>query len=394
MVHPIPLTPRCMILYGVILLSGISIWFMRDEQGGFSSLDSLSIPSSLSNPFSSARCPSSCRPDPFSQRGLLTYPSIERYNETRWIPLPPFSSDHKIKLSEVDYTGSIDPEVEGRLAEQLTARLNREEPIENEEEWEWLKGKLVVFLGESVDLVQDDRNNVEQLCGEIHGKAKSWGGHVGGSCHVERIDFTIVWWFSYGLVDDESLDLWRKLEARPVTFENRIKDLFLPAMRSDGFDKTPDLMVVSSLFWDEGFIRDYPQLYPPNPPLPANHRDRPGFLLGQIQWHQSRLSDLFTYLRDIYDKPDLPLMFRTRHIRSNMNYGGGLKIIQIDQGARDVCEAMGVKIFRWGDLLEGVSDYYDKDQHFPLGPNTYLFGDMTFFYLRKALTPGCWICKE
>ncbi|WVW81133.1 hypothetical protein I302_103124 [Kwoniella bestiolae CBS 10118] len=363
MVHPIPLTPRWIILYTTILLSAISLWFMRDDQGGFSSLNS------LSNPFSSNQCPSSCRSDPFSQRGILTYPSVERYNETRWIPLPPFSSDNKVKLSNIDYTGNLPPELEAGLAEQLTARLNQQEEnqLADTVEWEWLKGRLVVFL--------DDRNNVEQLCGEIHGKSESWGGHVGGFCHVERIDLTLVWWFSYGLVDDESLDLWRKLEARPITFENRIKEVFLPAMKSDGIDRTPDLMVVSSLFWDEGFIRDYPQLYPPTPPLPPDHRNRPGFLPDQIQWHQSRLAALFTYLREIYNQPDLPLMFRTRHIRANMNYGGGLKIAQIDQGAREVCEAMGVKLFRWGDLLEGVSDYYDKDQHFPLGPNTYLFGE-------------------
>ncbi|WWC72341.1 uncharacterized protein I206_106303 [Kwoniella pini CBS 10737] len=390
MISPIPLTPRWAILYGVLIISSATIVSLKFSEGGFSSLsqihDSLSIPQ---NPFFSStlssKCSQTCSRDPFSQRGILTFSSAERYNETRWIPLPAIGSAHQtgqfepIKLSDIDYTGSISLEIQEGLAEPLTAKLNREVETEDEE-LEWMKGRMVLFL--------DDRNNVEQLCGEIHGESKSWGGHLGGYCHVERIDLTIVWWFLYGLVDDENLDEWRKLEARPITFENRIKDVFLPAMATAGLDRTPDLVVVSSLFWDEGFIRDYPLLYPPNTPLPSNHRHRPGFLLGQIQWHQIRLSQLFTYLRTIYHE-DLPLMFRTRHIRSNMKYGGGLKIVQLDQGAREVCEKMNVREFRWGDLLEGISEYYDNDQHFPLGPNTYLFGDMTFFYLRKAVTQGC-----
>nr|XP_018260023.1 uncharacterized protein I303_08095 [Kwoniella dejecticola CBS 10117]OBR82181.1 hypothetical protein I303_08095 [Kwoniella dejecticola CBS 10117] len=358
MISLIPLTPRWAILYSVTTISALTILCLKISQEGLSSLsslhDSLSIPS---NPFfsSSSSCSRTCSPDPFSRRGILSFPSPQRYNETRWIPLPELHASLQgetpqvLKLGDIDYTGHIPSEIEEGLAQPLTAKLNREEVLSDagEDELGWLKGRMVIFL--------DDRNNVEQLCGELHGVSKSWGGHLGGYCHIERIDLTLVWWFLYGLVDDENLDEWRKLEARPITFENRIKDVFLPAMKSAGLDRTPDLVVVSSLFWDEGFIRDYPLLYPPTPPLPANHRDRPGFLLGQIQWHQSRLSQLFTYLRETYHQ-DLPLMFRTRHIRSNMQYGGGLKIAQIDQGAREVCEQMGVRQFRWGDLLEGISE--------------------------------------
>jgi len=38
----------------------------------------------------------------------------------------------------------------------------------------------------------DDRNNVEQFCSEVpNSKYSSWGGHVGGACHVNVLNMTI-----------------------------------------------------------------------------------------------------------------------------------------------------------------------------------------------------------
>ncbi|WWC92050.1 uncharacterized protein L201_007004 [Kwoniella dendrophila CBS 6074] len=309
---------------------------------------------------------------PFMKRGILEVTSLDEFNETRWIPFPKISHtsnivQQKLEISEINYTASAPEDIEIELVPQLTARLNQQKVLVDAEEWDWLKGRMVIFV--------DDRNNVEQLCGEIHGESISWGGHIGGYCYVERIDLTLVWWLSYGLVDDETLDKWRTHEARPITIENRIKQVFLPAMESAGINKIPDLIITSSLFWDEGFIRDYSKLYTPDPGLPSSYDDRPGFTISQIQWHQSRLTTLFDFLKEIYDNTELPIMFRTRHIRSNMENGGGLKIAQLDQGAREICDYLGIKLFRWGDLLEGITNYYDNDQHFPLGPNTYLFGE-------------------
>ncbi|WRT70498.1 uncharacterized protein IL334_007496 [Kwoniella shivajii] len=408
MIAPIPLTPKWIILYSLISILCISVFLLRDNQTGFPSLETIQEMYNQNSFFdsnsNSNACISTCLVDPFMRKGVLDYPSHDQYNETRWIPLPPISSDinQHIKLANIDYSGDLPIEVENMVAEQITAKLNIQFPeqessdaqrdpdsdfksdLNSSSNLDWMKGRMVVFL--------DDRNNVEQLCGEVHGTLSNWGGHTGGLCYIERIDLTIVWWFLFGMVDDESLDEWRALESRPITFENKIEQVLLPLMKEAGLERKPDLVVISSLFWDEGFIKDYPVLYPPTIPLPDHYRDKPGFFLTQIQWHQSRLAQLFTFVRKTYDDDNLPMMSRTRHIRSNMQWGGGLKIAQLDNGIREISERMGVREFRWGDLLEGVSEYYDNDQHFPLGPNTYLFGDMTFFYLRKAITPGCWAC--
>jgi hypothetical protein len=57
------------------------------------------------------------------------------------------------------------------------------------------------------------------------------------------------------MVDDDKADWFVVNEARPLTFENRIKDIMLPLMaEKDLQDMQPDMIIFSSLFWDESFL--------------------------------------------------------------------------------------------------------------------------------------------
>jgi hypothetical protein len=58
------------------------------------------------------------------------------------------------------------------------------------------------------------------------------------------------------MVDDETVDWWKTGEFRPLTFEERIPLVMVPGMNATGLDpaRKPDLIVLSSLFWDESFI--------------------------------------------------------------------------------------------------------------------------------------------
>lgn len=58
------------------------------------------------------------------------------------------------------------------------------------------------------------------------------------------------------MVDDETVDWWKSSEFRPLTFEERIPKVMIPGMEATGLDpaRKPDLIVLSSLFWDESFI--------------------------------------------------------------------------------------------------------------------------------------------
>ena len=85
------------------------------------------------------------------------------------------------------------------------------------------------------------------------------------------------------------------------------------------------------------------------------HRDRQkarGFLWGEIAWHRSRLREMITFVREKYGQ-DLPMMFRTRHIRAKMGADQLLHVAQLDQSGRAASRDMGIRLFTWGEKLEG-----------------------------------------
>ena len=53
------------------------------------------------------------------------------------------------------------------------------------------------------------------------------------------------------MIDDENLDKWQPEQQRPITFEARIADIMVPKMKEAGLKARPDMVILSSLFWDE-----------------------------------------------------------------------------------------------------------------------------------------------
>lgn len=64
------------------------------------------------------------------------------------------------------------------------------------------------------------------------------------------------------------------------------------------------------------------------------------------------MAELVLHLRQMYGQ-DTPLMIRTRQHRGRNEHGGALKIAQLDQSVRTVARDLDVKLFTWGDKLEG-----------------------------------------
>lgn len=60
------------------------------------------------------------------------------------------------------------------------------------------------------------------------------------------------------MADDESADWWKPIEYRPITFEERVLKVMIPGMNATGLNpqRKPDLIVLSSLFWDENYITE------------------------------------------------------------------------------------------------------------------------------------------
>jgi len=75
----------------------------------------------------------------------------------------------------------------------------------------------------------------------------------------------------------------------------------------------------------------------------------------EIEWHRSRVHKLILTIRDLYGN-DVALMFRTRQFRRNLSHGGGVRVFQLDQGCRAVARDMGVKLFLWGEKMEGYAE--------------------------------------
>ena len=89
----------------------------------------------------------------------------------------------------------------------------------------------------------------------------------------------------------------------------------------------------------------------------AGREDAHGFLYSEMDWYRARLYRLVALLRGMYGE-DVPLMLRTRHMRLSATYRqwGVLMIQQLDQAARSVAQQMGVRLFTWGDRLEGYQE--------------------------------------
>lgn len=103
-----------------------------------------------------------------------------------------------------------------------------------------------------------------------------WGGHIGGICKVEWLDFMMVSWFLYvgcyqsktdrfrsfadaiarcGMVDMKEPGPWVAGDQRPLNFEGRISEIIWPFMERDGIqDMQPNLVIASSIYWDDSFL--------------------------------------------------------------------------------------------------------------------------------------------
>ncbi|KAF8531936.1 hypothetical protein JB92DRAFT_3092116 [Gautieria morchelliformis] len=320
----------------------------------------------------SPKCISTCTSDPFKRPGTLV--AGPHSSDTRWIP---FSPVQPLNSSNIDYNAPVPRDALELASPQYMKLMSQSNQTSD---MDWVKNKTVLFIGSS-----HDRNNIQYLCEELHGAYSSVGGHVAGFCNVTTHHLVLAFWFTYGSIDSDAYDWFSPPERRPLTFESRIEQVMLPWMAKQSISK-PDLVIETSLFWDDGFLNQlcgHQNCTSRNQPL----------TYFELAWHRSRVHELVAYTRTLYGK-EIPIMFRTRHVRESNTYNRIMRIFQLDQNLRMVARELDVKLFRWGNLLEGVTTFYDGDQHFQRGPTTWLFGDMVLFYLRQATIPGCWECFD
>jgi len=87
------------------------------------------------------------------------------------------------------------------------------------------------------------------------------------------------------------------------------------------------------------------------------HRgDVRAFTYHEMRWFKTRYTTLLGNLRDLYGQ-SLPILIRRRHHRGDGRWGAALRIFQLDQIATSLCREHRLKVFTWGDKLEGYNKY-------------------------------------
>jgi len=316
-------------------------------------------------------CPAECVPDPFLRPGYL-YTDENDVSQTRWLVYP-FSGSSAVPVHEnsedIDFTFTPPEEMVRNSAPQYLLGAMRGDYSN----LNFLTNQTLLIIGSS-----HDRNNIKSVCSWMDGSVYiSKGDHEGGRCFHQELNFNIVLWFSTGV--DDHAESSSNLEAN-------VRDLFMPWMREWDLLQPPTIMLFGALFWNEHLLNEMNRHHGLETASP--------FAGSELMWLRSRVFDLVTYIKNLWPKAEVPMMFRTRHLRVRGEQNRVRHIAQVDGALRSVAEVSAIKLFEWGSRLEGFREMYDHDQHFEMhSPAMWLAGDMFFFYLHRASIPGCWQCR-
>ncbi|KIY43158.1 hypothetical protein FISHEDRAFT_78811 [Fistulina hepatica ATCC 64428] len=302
---------------------------------GFVTKSALVVSQNLWSTFGSSpnECPAHCPADPFVKSGMIHWGKYA--NDTQWIPFPDRRMDaltDSLRLEDVEITGYIPQEALSIACPMYTKALS----LGDTSLLDFAKDRLVLIIG--------------------------------GVCSVPTLNMTIVHWFFFGMNDNDDYFSWFSV-GKPLTFEARMgRDMLTRMERAGlGLPRRPDLIVMTSLFWDEKFLNAFHDHF--------NHTSSTyGFTYNELAWHRQRVAKLVSRIRELYGQ-DVPLMFRTRQIRQQTNDFKLLKIFQFDQGLRALAKQLNIGLWTWGGKLEGYTVNYDNDHHYSFGPATFLFGE-------------------
>jgi hypothetical protein len=170
------LRPRLFLLLALFLTVGLTLYciglgdsttslpILPSPGEGQSGLRWNSLQISDYLPWSSHVCPHDCVADPFVQPGMVYWDPNGLFNNTRWIPFKHTLPEEKIVLAEV--RGTTAEDAFDNAAEQFTASLNTMglEGLDAGQapEWDWARGRYIVFIGTSGTRRVDSPSNVKR----------------------------------------------------------------------------------------------------------------------------------------------------------------------------------------------------------------------------------------
>ncbi|KAL7419370.1 hypothetical protein Q5752_006208 [Cryptotrichosporon argae] len=289
------------------------------------------------------------------------------------------------------------------------------------EDVEFVRGRTVAVFGDSLQ-----RNSVRQFCTHNEGifsqvnashplmtgagpwvapeldirLTKGTQAHFTHYCYVPQFDFAVVFFFFFGLDQDE---YWINQERGnpPYAFEDRVVEIARPVLgaleRARGRGATPDLAMFASAMWDlQHFTNDN---------IDAGKDVAAQLDYDHVVWYRRRTREALLYLARTF--PGSPLRYITNHypLRTATGWKRNGVVPEVRLGrveplhqaglsaVRDLADATPdeaeilrrVGINHWGEVLRGMEDHQDDFLHPGPSVGGYLWGDIMLFELREAL---------
>ncbi|KAJ3290822.1 hypothetical protein HK104_006502 [Borealophlyctis nickersoniae] len=225
------------------------------------------------------------------------------------------------------------------------------ELVEKGEELEFLKGKVVLFIGDS-----QDRNMLNTLCSHTHTKFEHWNWHgtllngnlgmqgTGGPfvCHLGHpYNATFMMLFHFGvtrIAGDPAGE--HHASDEPVMTTARI-EMMAKWMKERGI-KEPDLIVLHSLLWDA-----------------MHHGGRP-FLSPTylVDWTTGVRSQLYKPVRQAW--PSSHLVWRTVPLTKAAWYNNRA-VGTLNEAGRHIAHLEGTQVLDWARIMIGRDETLNEE---------------------------------
>lgn len=162
-------------------------------------------------------------------------------------------------------------------------------------------------------------------------------------------------WFTTGMRPSDTPWFFPS-DPKPWTFEERFAERFKPLLPSIG---SPELVVLSSHFWDLKFFQDREL----RRRLLAEEPDAPFHITEEdLAWHRSRLVEFVALVRSTF--PDALVMWRLGtkwKVDEEAGFGdGNLGVFRLNESTRAMMRMLEVPLFNWAALIEGERGYSES----------------------------------
>ncbi|KAH9824816.1 hypothetical protein DFH28DRAFT_6707 [Melampsora americana] len=273
-------------------------------------------------------------------------------------------------------------------------------------QYEWLKDKTVILIGDSLDrnllhfifndvLKNSKLTNHRFLTNQTDSRFSEpqTASHRIGIGKHNPLNFVISNWFLMGIDIESEQEFFHPGEDQPQEFESRIKKFYLPLLGTDLLSKTPDLVIFNAGLWDLVY-RSELAVY-----NSKHNSSLSKVIIGEkltneeLLEHEQRFIKFIKVLNTIFPNRKTKLVYRTMPHSSkdaNSNAMSTKRIIQFDSfhlklihKLNSLSGAKPIGILDWSSLTHSLSFELKDLVHFNPGKAQWLYAELLFHQLRR-----------